>query len=67
MTWLVSSFYSVSVGFLAAKNVFLYVKRETSPAVSKLPSEGGTEEILSTRDGGAMGTMVGTPVTKYGG
>lgn len=37
------------------------------PAVRRLPSEGGTEEILSTSDGGAMGTIVGTPETKYGG
>lgn len=37
------------------------------PVVRRLPSEGGTEEILSTSDGGAMGTMVGTPETKYGG
>lgn len=37
------------------------------PAVRRLPSEGGTEEILSTRDGGAIGTIVGTPETKYGG
>lgn len=37
------------------------------PVVRRLPSEGGTEDILSTSDGGAMGTIVGTPDTKYGG
>ncbi len=45
----------------------LVMKSKTSPAVSRLPSEGGTEDILSTREGGAIGTIVGTPVTKYGG
>lgn len=38
-----------------------------SPVVTRLPFVGGTEDTLSTRDGGAMGTMVGTPDTKYGG
>lgn len=42
-------------------------RNEFPPAVSTLPSEGGTEDILSTREGGVMGTMVGTPETKYGG
>lgn len=37
------------------------------PAVSRLPSEGGTVETLSTREGGAIGTIAGTPVMKYGG
>lgn len=40
------------------------MKSSSVPAVRRLPSEGGTEEILSTSDGGAMGTIVGTPETK---
>lgn len=45
----------------------LLIMSNNIPAVRRLPSEGGTEEILSTREGGAMGTIVGTPETKYGG
>lgn len=38
-----------------------------SPAETKVPSDGGMEDILSTSEGGAIGTIAGTPETKYGG
>ena len=43
------------------------IKSTISPAVTMLLSEGWREDILSMREGGAMGTIVGTPVTKYEG